>query len=81
MEEGEEIKNGYAYLLRLQVRTLTANKIKELKNDIEGVKTKLENIKKLTEKQIWLNELEEFKGEYDKWLKNISSSKVKKTKK
>jgi len=83
-EEGEEIKNGYAYLLRLQVRTLTANKIKELKNDIEGVRSKLENIKKLSEKQMWLNELEEFKVEYDKWLKNItntSSSKSKKTKK
>jgi DNA topoisomerase-2 len=77
VDDGEDIKNGYNYLLRLPVRSLTANKIKELKNDIESIKTKLDNIRKTSEKQLWLNDLTEFENEYTKWLKNITNNSVK----
>ena len=80
-DDGEEnesgSKHGYEYLLRLQIRTFTANKVKELNNDIKSLETKLENIKITTEKQMWLNDLQEFEAEYAKWLKVMENTKPK----
>ncbi len=72
-DEGEELtnKSGYEYLLKLPVRTLTANQVKKIKNDILSQEKKLDNIKKTSEKQMWLNDLKEFEDEYVKWLKNM----------
>jgi len=77
-DDGE---GGYNYLLTMQVRTFTANKIKQLKNDLESSKKKLEYAKSTTEKQMWLNELKEFETEYQKWLKNMKQSSVETKKK
>ena len=68
-ENNENTNNhGYNYLLKLQVRTFTANKVKELKDDIIKIKDKINNIKNTTEKQMWINDLDEFTKEYTKWL-------------
>jgi DNA gyrase/topoisomerase IV subunit B len=81
-EDNESSKNGYEYLLRLQVRTFTANKVKQLNDDIESLKKKLETAKNTPEKQMWLNDLKEFEDEYAKWLKVMENAdKPKKTKK
>jgi DNA topoisomerase-2 len=66
--ENNENNHGYNYLLKLQVRTFTANKVNELKDDIAKIKDKINNIKNTTEKQMWMNDLEEFSKEYTKWL-------------
>lgn len=71
---------GYDYLLRMQVRTFTANKIKELKDDIKSNQQKLDNIKSTSEKQMWINELEEFAQKYNEWL-TIIENEGKNTKK
>jgi DNA gyrase/topoisomerase IV subunit B/DNA gyrase/topoisomerase IV subunit A len=73
--DGEE--GGYEYLLRMQVRTFTKEKLKQLNNDILAVKTKLETVKNTTEKEIWLRELNEFEQQYDIWLKEIENEVVK----
>ena len=65
----------------MHVRTFTANKIKQLNNDIENIKDKLGNIKSTTEKQMWLNDLKEFENEYEKWLKKMENQKTKINKK
>jgi len=81
-EDNESSKNGYEYLFRLQVRTFTANKVKQLNDDIENLKKKLETAKNTSEKQMWLNDLKEFEEEYAKWLKVMENAdKPKKTKK
>ena len=67
-------------LLRLQVRSFTANKVKQLKNDIESHKKKLSNLKKTTPEKMWLNELDEFEKQYDKWLKDMAKRVPKKPK-
>jgi DNA topoisomerase-2 len=71
-EDNENIENtnnhGYNYLLKLQVRTFTTNKVKELKDDIVKIKDKINNIKNTSEKQMWMNDLDEFTKEYIKWL-------------
>jgi DNA topoisomerase-2 len=66
--EGE---GGYDYLLRMQVRTFTADKIKELNKDIASLKEKLEGLRAKSEKNIWLNEIEEFENAYKRWLQDI----------
>jgi len=66
-------KSGYEYLLKLPVRTLTSNQVKKIKNDILSQEKKLDNIKKTSEKKMWLNDLKEFEDEYMKWLKNMDS--------
>jgi len=79
-KESDE-EGGYNYLLSLHVRTFTANKIKQLNNDIANIKDKLGNIKATSEKQIWLNDLKEFENEYEKWLKKMEEQKNKINKK
>ena len=73
-DDNTENKNGYNYLLKLPVRTLTADQVKKIKNDIQSLKTKLDNTKKISEKQMWLNDLKEFENEYHKWLKNMNEN-------
>ena len=71
-------KHGYEYLLRLQVRTFTSDKVKQLKEENQSLDTKLKTIKKTTEKQMWINDLSEFEFEYTKWLKAMEIQKPKK---
>jgi DNA topoisomerase-2 len=66
--EGE---GGYDYLLRMQVRTFTADKIKELNNDIMSLKEKLEGLRAKSEKDIWIEELDQFENAYKRWLSEI----------
>jgi DNA topoisomerase II len=81
IKKDSEEEGGYNYLLSLHVRTFTANKIKQLNNDIANIKDKLGNIKATSEKQMWLNDLKEFENEYEKWLKKMEEQKNKINKK
>jgi len=81
-DEGEESGGGYNYLLRLPVRTLTSNQVKKIQNDILSLEKKLDYITKISEKKMWVNDLNEFEEEYDKWLKTMEIDvKPKKNKK
>ena len=77
----DEKGGGYNYLLRLQVRTFTAGKVKQINSDIKDMKKLLHDIKTTTEKQMWLNDLAELEEAYPKWLKNMENSDNKKQKK
>ena len=70
--EGE----GYDYLLRMQVRTFTADKIKELNNDIASLKEKLEGLRAKSEKNIWIEELNQFENSYQRWLQEIEQEEA-----
>jgi DNA topoisomerase-2 len=74
-------KHGYEYLLRLQVRTFTANKVKQLKDDITSINGKLRKVKSTTEKEMWMSDIDEIEKEYTKWLKTMDNQKPKKTSK
>lgn len=79
--EGESgISGGYDYLLRLQVRTFTEDKVKQLKNDILSEQQKLEKLKNTHPTDVWLSELDEFEKAYDKWVIDIDNEEVKKQK-
>jgi DNA topoisomerase-2 len=80
-ERGYDKDNdSYDYLLRLQVRTFTENKVLQLKKDIKSIQTKVDKTKAMTKKQMWLNDLNEFEVAYYKWLKVIDKDIVKKKK-
>ena len=68
-DEESGSSGGYNYLLKMQVRTFTSNKVKQLRAEIEEKNNRLRNIESTSEKQLWLNDLDEFKKEYVKWLK------------
>ena len=69
---------GYDYLLRMQVRTFTAEKVAQLDKDIDNLSQKLETLQDTTEEQIWLNELDEFEKKYSLWLKDMGNRVPKK---
>ena len=75
-EDDEDTGNGYDYLLRMQVRTFTTEKIRKLQNDIKSTKLKLDKLKKTKESQMWLNDLEELEAKYTEWLAEISKRKT-----
>ncbi len=84
----KEIKNtdsdensGYNYLLKLQVRTFTSNKVSQLKDEIISLENKIKKIKGISEKQLWLNDLSEFENEYKKWEKSMNENDNKESKK
>jgi len=76
----EPNKGGYDYLLRMQIRTFTADKVKQLKNDIMSDKKKLSELMKTSEEKMWLSELKEFEDHYNKWLVDMEKSVCKKKK-
>ena len=78
-EDPKKIDNegGYEYLLRMQIRTFTADKVKQIKNDIASIQQKIDGLTRTTEKEIWLGELEEFEKAYNTWLSSIEKEEVK----
>lgn len=81
-EDGEDIIiTSYDYLLRMQIRSFTTKKLNSLKKDIDSILKKIDNITKTSEKQMWINDLDEFEKVYLSWLKEIAKEKVKKPRK
>jgi DNA topoisomerase-2 len=54
-----KVDNSYEYLLRMQIFTLTKEKIEELKNKIQSLKNEKETLKNTSIENIWEKELEE----------------------
>ncbi len=69
---------GYDYLLRMQVRTFTTEKVKQLETEINNLDQKLKTLKATSEEQIWRNELDEFEKKYLLWLKDMDGRVPKK---
>ena len=69
-DEENKGDKGYDYLLRLQFRNITEEKLESLKNDILSKTEQRDKLKNTTEKKLWMNDLNEFETAYCKWLKN-----------
>jgi DNA topoisomerase-2 len=68
---------GFDYLLRMQVRTFTEDKIRQIRKDIISAQQKLDSIRDTTETDMWLGELAVFEAAYHLFLKNIETEKMK----
>ena len=66
-EESSKSENGYEYLLRLQFRSITEEQINKLSKEIDSHIKSRDTLLKTSEKQLWINDLNEFKNEYEKW--------------
>jgi DNA topoisomerase-2 len=76
----EEVNsNGYNYLLGMQFRSITSEKINKLENDIASNIKTLNEIKNKSEKDMWITDLDEFVQKYNDWIqkceKNNKNSK------
>lgn len=82
--EGEERK-AFAYLLDMPLRSMTKQRIENLKKSVETVQNKIEELEEKTPGKLWLEDLEEFETAYEKFLKtrndDVSFKKRKKSKK
>jgi hypothetical protein len=71
-DDAENQKGGYDYLLKLNVRNFTAEKVDNLKKDLALIQDTIKTIEATNAKKMWLSDLADFQGEYTKWLKTIS---------
>jgi DNA topoisomerase-2 len=81
-EEKEESKDhGYNYLLSMQIRSITAEKIKKLANDVASAIERHDELAGTEEKDLWLDDLDEFERAYKSWLRVMAKEKVPKGRK
>jgi len=68
-DDDDEDQNGcYEYLLRLQVRTFTKEKINKLIDDINAKNKELSTLMETSEKTMWVKDLVEFTEKYHEFL-------------
>jgi DNA topoisomerase-2 len=60
---------GYEYLLRLNVRNFTAEKVANLQKELVSIQDHIKKVETTDAKTMWLDDLNEFEVEYAKWLK------------
>lgn len=70
-EEEEEVskKSGYDYLLDMKVRTFTAERVKKMNKELDGIREKIKVLDTKSLTDLWIQDLNEFENEYKKWLK------------
>ena len=59
-------EGSYDYLLRLQFKSITEEKIKQLEHDIDSNIVLRDELQKKSEKDLWINDISEFEKEYSK---------------
>jgi len=77
-EEEEDLgSSGYEYLLRLQISSITEEKINKLGKDIENTRKQHEELTEKTEKDLWKEDLDNFCEAYKKYLVILDREKPK----
>jgi DNA topoisomerase-2 len=62
---------SFDYLLRMQVRTFTREKVDSMKTELEANRKSLTELEGKTEADLWIRELNEFEKQYVKFEKNV----------
>lgn len=62
-------KCNYEFLIKMPIYNLTKEKVEELQEEKNKFELELEILRKNTAKDMWLSDLDEFKIEYDKFIK------------
>ena len=63
---------GYEYLLRLNVRNFTAEKVENLKKELSVIQNSIKDTESTDAKEMWLKDIHEFEVEYAKWSKTMN---------
>lgn len=64
----EKIDESYDYLLAMQMRSMTVKKLEELKHNMAKIKANLKELKKKTGRDLWREDLVEFRKAYKVFL-------------
>ena len=82
-EEAEQSGQGYKYLLKLPMDSVSEENVQKLLNEKQKKEKELEELSSKTVKQMWMKDLEELEVEYNKFIemttyqmKNESGSKM-----
>jgi DNA topoisomerase-2 len=70
------VKGGYNYLIRIPVSTFTEEGLKKFDEEYIKVQDQIHALEKMTEKSIWLTEIEELLVAYDEMQKNLAKEKT-----
>ena len=62
-------KNTYDYLLNMNIRSFTQQKLDDLHKEIEKIQTNIVSLQKTSETKLWLKDIQKFEKEYLKWDK------------
>lgn len=74
-------RHGYEYLLKLQIQSITEEKIKKLRNEIASNIEKRDELEATTEGDIWRKELDELVSAYEKYVIDLENEQCAKPKK
>ena len=86
----DDDSSSYNYLLNMHIKSITTEKIEQLRKESKSLKKEIKRLKALTEKEMWLTDIQIFENEYKLWLEDVqkeegendtTDSKIKKTKK
>ena len=84
-EENSEGENtdtkGYNYLLSMQIRSFTSEKLEQLNKEKFDLDNKVIELQETSEKTMWLNDIAELEKEYPKFIKELSKDNDSKSKK
>ena len=76
----ENDTESFEYLLSMQMRSMTKNKLDKLKEEIDKIENDLNVLKGKTPKDIWLEDLDKFEKKYPKYLSERNEDPKKKKK-
>ena len=62
-------KNTYDYLLNMNIRSFTHQRLEDLRKEIEKIEGNIISLKKTSERKLWLKDINKFEKEYLKWNK------------
>ena len=66
---------NYGYLLKLEIRTFSAEKVAALQKDIENKKSDLATLSKFSAADLWRRDIKAFQKEYPKFLSALDKGK------
>ena len=68
--EKKILYKSYDYLTDIKLFSLTYEKMKKINEEYQQKKEEYEYYENITEKELWLKELKEFKKEYENWIED-----------
>jgi DNA topoisomerase-2 len=84
-EKGEETEetpdknseNGYGYLLSMQFRSITEERLRKIKDELASKIQRKEEIETKSEKEMYLTDLNDFESRYTDFLQTVEKEKTK----
>ncbi len=77
----DKVEDSFKYLLNIPVGSLLMDKIEKLEKNKKEIENEIKVLKKITEKELWIKELDEFVEVYNEWINEGTENGTKKGKK